>query len=685
MSFLNTIFLWGLAAATIPVIIHLIKRNKAKRTPFAAMRFLDIEPNKRVRSQSLKQLLLLVMRILAIALLILAFARPFLVNRLATPFLGAESKAAVILIDNSYSMMAGDKFKLAVEKTSGILRSFQQRDEATVIQFARQSQIVAQAKSDFQALADQLPGKLNISNESTEYLQALQTAESILLASARSSKDIYLISDFQKSAWETINPHWRVHSRVNVNFVVADHNDQQNSAIREVLISRQTKKKGRVDITANIVNYGKESQTGLVSLRLKSTQKSTQTITIPPAKNRLVQFKDVNLPPGAIHGAIEIKGKGDIVDADNIYHFVIEETMKPKILAINGEPRADIAQDELFFVAQAINLPNAKKFTLVEAKSKDLPNHSFNAYRAIILANVKEIPRRQVERLEHYVRNGGGLLLTMGDQVNISIFNTLFQNLSPAQINNPAFKNISAENSLIIAESDFKHPIFRPFSEPGQGDLGVAQFLQYMHVTPNDDESVIARFDDESPAILERRVGEGKVVLWTSTLDNEWNDLPIKAMYLPLLYQTLNYIAAQQKGQQAFLVGSSIKTSSLQTASNDIVIQTPSGKSFPIKSPFFEETNEIGVYQIHSKRGSSPPRYFAVNVNSAESDLTPLTPKALQAQMENISKNPTQAASIYSGELVANQEKAQKLWRFAIILVIFLLFGETWLANRTYR
>ncbi|MFQ5485558.1 MAG: BatA domain-containing protein, partial [Desulfobacterales bacterium] len=104
LSFLNSLFLWGVASASIPLIIHLIKRNRAVRLPFAAMRFLQIRPNQKVKSQKLRQLLLLLMRITALALLALAFARPYLKGSGAGTLWVEQPRTAVILIDNSLSM-----------------------------------------------------------------------------------------------------------------------------------------------------------------------------------------------------------------------------------------------------------------------------------------------------------------------------------------------------------------------------------------------------------------------------------------------------------------------------------------------------------------------------------------------------------------------------------------------------
>jgi len=219
LSFLNSIFLWGLTAASIPIIIHLIKRNKAVKVQFAAMRFLQVDPNKRVKSQRLKQLLLLLMRIVALAILAFAFARPFFSDQETAAFWGDQPKVAVVMVDNSYSMAVADNFNVAVSKAKDLVKRFRTRDEVTIVQFGETSEVVGRAAADFTGFASQLETRLRLSNQATDYLQAIQMAESILLESPLNDKQIYIISDFQKSGWETLNPHWTVESELGLEFI----------------------------------------------------------------------------------------------------------------------------------------------------------------------------------------------------------------------------------------------------------------------------------------------------------------------------------------------------------------------------------------------------------------------------------------------------------------------------------
>ena len=199
-----------MAAASIPLIIHLIKRNKAVKLPFAAIRFLQLEPNQRVKSQKLKQLLLLLMRMTAMALLAMAFARPFFQGLEAGGIFGEESKAAVILIDNSFSMGYQKRLGSAISEAQKLIRAFKHGDQVTVMQFSEKAETIAQAEDRFGFVAGQIDNRLALTKRSTNFMTAVQSAETALLEAPQSFKAIYLISDFQKSGLQNSLPYWKL-------------------------------------------------------------------------------------------------------------------------------------------------------------------------------------------------------------------------------------------------------------------------------------------------------------------------------------------------------------------------------------------------------------------------------------------------------------------------------------------
>jgi len=688
LSFLNSLFLWGLAAAAIPVIIHLVKRSRAVNLPFAAMRFLQPELNERYKSQNLKQFILLLMRITVFALLALAFARPYLEDLKAPLIWANQRQSAVILIDNSYSMGFADNFPVAIDKARALLTTFGPGDEVTVMQFSDRSDAILGGQGNFATLAGQLPDRLQLSYRSTDYSQALQAAEALLLESRHPHKSIYMISDFHQTGWTNLYQDQRLQPGIELQFIQVAREGYFNLAVKDVLATRPMRKKNTVDLLARVGNDGGDAQTIKLDLHLNDRSIASKQVKLQPYEEQVVMFTRVPLPRGVTHGFVAIASPHDPIAADNRYYFVLQPRGESRILAVNGEPSArDRTTDELFFVERAVNLPGTAKYNLQTVPYRQLDGIDFSDFRAVLLANIEDLSRDTIERLDYFVRNGGGLIITLGDRVRPHIYNRLFRDLTPGRLLQLAVNSVNRDHWGIFAEIDYQHPIFRLFADPGQSDPGSAQFYQYFIAEPVAEHHIISSFDDGNPAILERKVGAGKVILLTSSVDTEWNNLPVKGIFLPLLYQTFAYVMAEKKGQKSYLVGNPVPVTpgtDSPTRSSSTVID-PAGEETVLKTAVFDKTDMPGIYVIAGER-KQPKRYFAVNVDArSESEGVLSSPVELDAKVHKLSSAGAQTAAIGPRQQHAQQEKNQNLWRMLIIAAVLLLLGETYLANRTYR
>lgn len=681
LSFLNSLFLWGLAAAAVPIIIHLIKRNRAVKLPFAAMRFLQMDPVNKMRSQRLKQILLLLMRVAALAFLAMAFARPF-VNKPNTQTLwGYQPKSVVLLIDQSFSMGYGDRFPQTLGRAREIIDALRPGDEVAVVGFSESARLIESSAEDLTVVRSALDG-LHLTNRATNYPRALQTALGVLQESPLATKEIYVISDFQKSGWPNSFATFDLPPGIRVVPVDVGGSTAANVAITDVRISEEQTRGATRDVLVRLNNFGGEARRVTVELTLKGRKAASRSAMVP-AKDQIVVRLRARIPRGTSQGVVTISDSDDGLQPDNTFFFVAEDRTSLEVLAVNGEPEPrDISRDELFFVERAVNLPDAHKYKLVAVQPGELSAANLADYRTVILANVKRLDRRTVERLKFYVRNGGGLIFALGDQINATIFNQLFGDLSPVRVGERAYGRVKRDVETLIAAMDYQHPIFRPFAEPGQGDLSAAQIYEYFLVEAAPSAHVLARFDDGSPAFVEHKVGAGKVLLFASTLDTEWGNLPIKPVFLPWLYQTLDYVAAERKGQNAFLVGQPVPAFGA-SAEEDLRVRTPAGDIHELEGGFFEATDESGIYEVLA--GEQMVGQFAVNVDPRESNLTPLSRQDFEAKINTSGELAQQTTYTRDVDYDAQLEGRQKLWRLLIFGVILLLIAETWLANRTYR
>jgi hypothetical protein len=687
LSFLNSLFLWGLAAASLPIIIHLIRRNRAVKVPFAAMRFLESSPKKMLRRQKLRQLLLLLMRITALALLALAFARPFFQKAPAGGLIAETPKAVVLLLDNSLSMSASNRLARAAREARRILQDTHPGDFVAVVRFAETSQVLVDEAEDPRALASSVDSWLQSSYAGTRYLQALQTAENLLQRSMFPEKTVYLISDFEGSPKEIEGTSYRLAPGIRLEAVQVGGDPSLNAAVTAVRLPTEAETNDQLlaQIRVRPAAAGAQDRRIKVSLVINGKVVDRRQVDIKENGEGVVAFRQPRSTGRMLTGYVEIEAMDGSISADDRFYFVLRSRGKVRVLAINGEPQQNTSRDELFFVDRAFNLPGASPFELVSIYPNQIQNENLIDYQVILLANVKRLARKSVERLGYFVRTGGGLVITLGDQISPSYFNRAFAELSPATLTGTQFETLSRDRAVLLAQAEYYHPIFQAFADPGTGDLAAAHFYQYYKVTPVEGSEVLARFDDGGAALLERSVGEGKVVLFTSTIDNEWNDLPVRPLFLPFLYQVGRYLAPEEGQQASYVVGQPVMIAAAEGRLEQPQVRTPSGRVITVgeNETFFTGTSEPGIYELSI---GQEVRYFAVNIDPNEAIGQAFDPQSFVDRFVNRETEPARAAMTGGSQAVQKEmEKRQRLWRYLLIGVMVLLLGETVLANRTYR
>jgi hypothetical protein len=453
--------------------------------------------------------------------------------------------------------------------------------------------------------------------------------------------------------------------------------------IVEVLISDRQGEKARPEVLVRVLNQSEEASEAALTLNLNGNTVKQARIALAAGEEKTATFKDMPVTSNLSSGFVEITNR-DAIAVDNRYYFVWESQANSQVLAVDGEPDKDIVRDELFYLERAINFPGVSKYTLVRTTPSQLRQHDVSRYQAVLLANVNDLSSSQLDRLTSFVQRGGGMLISLGDRVNLSLFNRKFAELAPAELEKLAFQRLDRTEGAIVAGVDYQHPIFRLFADPGQTDPSVAKYYQYIVASPATPESVLASFDDGNPVLLERRVGQGKVLLFTSSLDGEWTNVPVKAHFVPMLYRMLDHIVAERYKQQSYLVGEPVLLPGyiVDSDDTDIAIELPDGRTAVLQSEYFEQTDMPGIYAV-AKSGKANFA-FAVNVDTRESDLTPLPQEEIANLAVTLSEDAGSTA-VAAGVAVEQSEREQKLWRFTLLFVILLLLVETVLANRTHR
>ena len=682
MSFLSPWFLLGLLGVAIPLAIHLSRRPKAEKVVFSTIRFLKKTPKKTIFFQQIRQWLLLLIRAAIIALLAVAFARPFL-SQAISEYAGWSPRSVVILLDASMSMRYGDAFDTAKKAVLALLDSFQAGDEAALVTFSDGTEYVTDLTTDLTQLATVVRNLDSPGFKSTSYLPALRLADQTLRSARYPDKTVYLVSDFQRRAIGDVDTPWRLSSDITFEPINIGNQETKNLAVTDVN-TPDGPIRGRSEhlILARVRNMGSRPLTETrVTLKIDEKTVETQKIDLAGRSETIVTFR-AKLRERGIHlGAVTVEDA--FFTPDNTFHFTVNVFQPLAVLSIFDAAAVKAHAGETRWFESALGKGGGSTFHLDRVQPADITHDLLQRYHVITLLNVGELDPALVERIAAYLEQGGSLLIAPADRVAALTFNRLFHRLTPAALDQ--IHLAERGDFLSIAELNRRHPIIKSLGLAENGDLGAARFHGLWTTEPVPDSTGILRFDNGQAALLEKRVGQGRVLLFTSSLDTQWNNLPRQGWYVPFVHETLRYLAMHEEKKPAYTVGEPVRLR-LPT-SNALRVVDPNGAktiltSATAKDVFYRSTNRPGFYEV---RGRKEQDVLAVNVSAVESDLSLATPEQIGAALGNPDDRASVSRPAGVSSIAAHAEKSQRLWWWVLLAVLFLGMGETLLANRTYR
>ena len=696
----------GAIGASIPLILHLLNRERARRLIFSTVRFIQMSHQTNVRRHKLKRLLLLLMRILMLALLGLAFARPFFAaDPVFTQKTGGK-RNAVMILDTSYSMQYEGVFETAKKEAVKILDGLDASDAAALILSSDNARVVAPLGSEFSHIRAAL-NSAETTYEHTDYLDALQTADEILEPIPIGEKQVYLIGDMQKRGWENFIETDKLSPNVQMNFVDVRPESPQNLAITDMSVPPVVLKEQRASqLVARVHNFGDEAVENLqVRLFIDGNIIDTVELDIEPDDLADAVFK-VEFADEATHtGWVELPE--DALGVDNKRYFTLQSLQSIKVHAVHDKSRTSGRYQtvETFFMKKAL-VSGSDTLQIDFTESTSVPNAATLArLDVLILADVAELSTGEAARVKTFVAAGGGLILTVGDNIDTEAYKQRLggeTGLMPCDFVQAVGDAFDREQFRVLATVKYEHPIFAPFKEPNHGDFGKARFYRLFQAVPTKDATVIAAYDDGSPALLEKPYGGlGRVLCFTSTIDREWNDLPIRAVYLPFLHESIKYLALKSEGTMPdYRIGDNVELKAPEAENGDVTgdaeiavfdpntVETrlrldgniPEGASQG--SFFYNDTAVPGIYSVHASGADSYA--FVVNIDSTESDLAARDVEELTSMLKGAADESVEEKP--AAELVAQYredvEKNQSVWVYLMLAVFALAVTEMFLANR---
>ena len=682
MSFLSPLFFLGLAAIVIPVLVHLIQRERKRVVEFPSLMFVQRIPYQSVRRRRIRHWFLLLLRAAAVALIVAAFARPFFPQGSVAAAAAGGAREVVILLDQSASMGYGDHWDRARDAARDVVRSLGPNDRATLVLFGRNAEEHMRATADRGRLEAAIDAA-GVTSGGTRYGPALKLAESTLSQSTLQRREVVLISDFQKSGWtgaEDVD--FGENARLIPVSIASD--DTSNLSVPSVTFARSTfSGQERITLTAGIANKSASAANGVaVTLEIEGIQLETLPVSIAANAAASVSFAPFTLAEPAVRGTV--RAGSDPLALDNAFHFVLTPSRPVPVLVVDSGGTSQSS----FYLSKALAIGNAPAFQ-VEVVPTSRATPAMLDKSAVLILNDSMAPlgiSRDV--LKRFVERGGGLLVAIGDRTSWPATPTTEADLLPGRLG-PVVDRTSGRGAA-LGFLDHGHPVLEVFKAPRSGDFTAVRVFRYRALQTDPNDRILVRFDDGAVAAAERRVGTGRVIAWTTTLDNSWNDLATKPVFLPLVHQLVRYLARYEPPAAWLTVGQVVDLSATLKGRADRVVVTPSSErlTIPASEPGLLELAEAGVYEIRSTTGGASGRAdrIAVNIDPTESDLAAIDPGELVAAVTGRAAptggGPTEAPSEI---LPQDAERQQGLWWYLLLAGMLILAAELVISNQLSR
>lgn len=686
MGFLTPLFLIGLAGLAVPVLIHLTRRERGKPIRFPSLMFLEKIPFQETSRRRIRHWLLLLMRLAALALLVAAFARPFVRGGRLAAVGGPGPEEVVILLDNSWSMEMGDNWERAVAEARSVIASLRPRDRASLIVFAETPRLVHRSIPEMPRILATLD-TLATTSLATRFAPAVKLAASTLSASTLARQRVVVISDFQRTAWSP-DPDAKLAEGVVVETVVIDAGEIENLALTDLELRRQSAGgRDRVTVEARLVNTGEAAASAEVTLAVDETDLETVTATVAAGGAAPVAFAPFTLTAPFTRGEVRLGGGGGggLVQ-DNTLSFVASP---------GGDLQVVVADplgpgDSNLYLRGALDIAEGAGFET--SVTRGLPGDSELPGTEVVILNGGPFPGgSEGDRLRAFVEEGGGLLMVLGERSSVP---SVHQDFLPVTVG--AVSEGARERRVGFV--DYDHAVFEAFRGPRSGDFSQAVFYRTRILTETDGQ-VLARFDDGSPALVEGRRGRGRVLVWASGLDRFWNNLPLQPIYLPFVHRVTRHLGGRGEVLPWHLAGSTVNLAGLAETVGSwempegAVAMEPGGGSVPLDPvrPLLE-LDRRGIWEIRPP-GQRPdhPLALAVNVDVSESDLSKMDVEAFAVSVggeAGASGNDPAGANPSAGPVDIREEdyeKSQSFWRYLLAAVFLLMVSETVLSNGLSR
>ena len=721
MTFLNFILLGGTVAAALPIIIHLLNRQRYQTVQWGAMHLLETVLKVHTRRLKWEHLILLIVRTAIPLFIAICMARPVLTGM--TQLHGNAPTSQIVLLDNSLSMEGGDadksNFAISRELTAKIAGELPRSSEIAVVGMAGPFSELTEPSSD-PAGAAQKVRAFNGGFGMARPAAALETAAGLFATRMHhSDRSLAIISDFQKVSWSAEDAAARVRAMDLLRAqpvpprVILFHNGteiKENVAVENIELSRSIIGiNQKIQIRANIKNYGAKAWPDMrVYFRVDGVEKSASTANLTPNGSAQVLFS-YSFEKAGSH-VVEVRVDADALKADNFAQASVPVLDQLPVLLVSGDMNPEPLRSETAFLEIALQpftaTPAAKEMGLADLISSRVVGEDqfvatdLSRAKVAVLANVRRLTDPQLKAIEDFVRDGGGLLVFPGDRADVAWYNEKIgkpdsSGLLPCKLG--ALKSAGSGDASSLNPSEpppagivvqhYDHPALALFNNPKNGSLRGAQIRTWYRLDPlaanvSAAPMIAAKLDTSDPFLVEKPYGEGRVILCATACDADWGNLPMRPFYLPLTQQLVSHLASKVYPPRNVEIGQRIgafvppamagKHATLTTPDNvrhDILI----AKKEMHGVVDYEGTMRPGLYLLELPGGET--LHFVVHPPPAESNPEQLAEPELQALAKSLDATLVTTWDEY--DKTEHQRRfGREIWKGLLWFTLGLIFTE---------
>ncbi|PCJ62677.1 MAG: hypothetical protein COA73_06240 [Candidatus Hydrogenedentota bacterium] len=654
LSFLAPLFFAGLGLLAAPFLIHQIRRPEREPMKFSSLLFIPDVPKEVIERRRVQHILLMLMRMALLLLLVFAFARPYW--KAQASFSGADGPIMhLVMLDTSYSMGVGRTFDRAKSDALKIISDVALGEQVAVMTFGGSQTLaaplatVADPNGGTIDSAREAINRASLTQERTIYLPALEAAQRHFTAAREfaglenNRTVVHLISDYRKSGMPHRGSGWKLPANVELNTIVVSDDPWENFAVADSGIRKFPN--GDLRIVAKVRNWSDQDVDDLtVTLQVNGQEIGENEVSVKAGSATQTSFRYIPENDGPIDGILSLEEDDLLVD--NTRYFTWNPPRKSRVAIVTDDVGTNRWPSHRFF-EQALPNSNDMPWTTETIQVDELDDiilHPARHPKIIIVSHLDGLTTKAARSLREYMEAGGHVLFTVNESVPPADLNRLLLADTGVEAQDWAYPQRRDTQFDVMSWINLDHPMFLVFNGTKYNDFSSLRFYNHLKLNVADEENsgatVLARFDNDNPALIEIAIDQGKLMLWPFAVQLDWTNLPKTARFVPLLHETLYALSGFSDGNTQREVGQRVIRDMIAVdESGNSTVRLPgqtANATVTLNDPTSIQRLRLdvaGFFRSRSQSGSNWTITEAVNVDASEGDDTIVSATEFELKM----------------------------------------------------